>query len=137
MPSISGIFQKCMEASNSENKTEDHYNMALIVPQYVFDPATHDLVQPSGENEVSTILDHVSIQNGVCSIEDSDAVTNPSDTGCDVYNDASPHFIGDSRRIIDIYTALYENHAISNVIHLIRVCLIDRAAYWEFNPNWR
>ena len=71
------------------------------------------------------------------SIEDSDAVTNPSDTGYDVYNDASPHFIGDSRRIIDIYTALYENHTISNVIHLIRVCLIDRAAYWEFNPNWR
>lgn len=126
-----------MEVGNSENKSEDNYNMALIVPQYVFDPATHDLVQPSGENEVSTILDHVSIQNGVCSIEDSGAVTNPSDTGRDVYNDVSPHFIGDSRRIIDIYTALYENHAISNVIHLIGVCLIDCATYWEFNPNWR
>ena len=126
---MSGYFYNEMEICKSENITEDNYNMALIVPQYVFDPATHDLVQSSGENEVSNILDHVSIQNGVCSIEDSDAVTNPSETGHDVYNDSSPHFIGNSRSIIDIYTALYENHSISNVIHFIRVCLIDCAAY--------
>ena len=106
-----------MQVGDSENKSQKNGNLALIVPQYVFDPATHDLVKTSGENEVSSILDHVSIQNGVCSIEDSASVTNPSETAQDVYNDLSPHFIGDSRKIIDIYTALYENHSISNVLY--------------------
>ena len=110
-----------MQSGKIENKSKKIGNLALIVPQYVFDPTTHDLVQSSGETDVSTILDHVSIQNGVCSIEDSGAVANPSETGCDVYMDMSPHFVGDSRKIIDIYTALYENHSISNVIHFIFV----------------
>lgn len=104
-----------MSGENSSDRPKGSKNLALIVPQYTFDGKTHDLVKSTGTQELSSILNRVSIQNGICCIEDSDGNNNTPDLKDAVYEDTRPHFIGNSRRIIEIYKALYENQAISNV----------------------
>lgn len=109
------FFLETMSAENSSDRPKGSKDLALIVPQYTFDGKTHDLVKSTGTQELSSILNRVSIQNGICCIEDSDGNNNTPDLKDAVYEDTRPHFIGNSRRIIEIYKALYENQAISNV----------------------
>ena len=88
-------------------------NLALILPIYNYDPKTLQLVKKEGPSDVSRIVSHVEMKNGVCTLENGDQGVSTNDEVNSLQQ--IPDFLGQSSSLVNIFTALYENRAFSQV----------------------
>ena len=88
-------------------------NLALMLPIYNYDPRTLQLVKKEGVSDVSRIVSHVEMRNGVCTLENGDQTVSYRDDVDSLQQ--IPDFLGRSSSLINIFTALYENRAFSQV----------------------
>lgn len=92
-------------------------NLALILPIYNYDPKTLQLVKKEGVSDVSRIVSHVEMKNGVCTLENGDQEVAYRDEMDSLQQ--IPDFLGQSSALVNIFTALYENRAFSQVTYLL------------------
>ena len=88
-------------------------NLALILPIYNYDPKTLQLVKKEGVSDVSRIVSRVEMKNGVCTLENGDQGVAANDEVDSLQQ--VPDFLGRSSSLVNIFTALYENRAFSQV----------------------
>lgn len=103
----------------------DYSNLALIVPVYSYDPKTLQLVKRENSSDLTKIVSHVGIRNGVYTIEDADrseldtAVRSEMNAADSLIStdeaDRIPNFLGNAHSLVSIFTALYENRSFSHV----------------------
>ncbi|KAK8825491.1 hypothetical protein WA538_003186, partial [Blastocystis sp. DL] len=90
-------------------------NLALILPIYNYDPKTLQLVKKEGVSDVSRIVSRVEMKNGVCTLENGDQGVAANDEVDSLQQ--VPDFLGRSSSLVNIFAALYENRAFSQIIH--------------------
>lgn len=104
-----------------DNSEANNQNLALIIPQYTYDPHTAQLVQQSNSNSNDSIVNQVSFKNGTCLIDDGDSkeiveFSNPNDHSEIASN---VHFLGNANDFASLSTLLYQDKTISYVSYLI------------------
>lgn len=92
-------------------------NLALIIPQYTYDPHSAQLVQQSNSNSNDSIVNQVSFKNGTCLVDDGDSkeiveFSNPNDHS---EISSNVHFLGNANSFASLSTLLYQDKAISCV----------------------
>ena len=109
--------------------------MALIVPLYVLDPQTSQLVKIKDNDDLNRLVSNVSFQNGVCSIEDTDLEDlTISDTQPPISTlDSNNLFFGNVHDLTELFSALYENRPISHVSILSSAVISDYSIFWKLD----
>lgn len=106
-----------MEQSNSLKESTNNSNLAIIIPQYNYDPQTSQFIQSSDSQAYDNIVNRVSFQNGVCQIADGNSEdlsnSNTSIQSSEIVSDV--HFLGNADDLANLSTSLYNNDSISYV----------------------
>ena len=121
-------------------------DLALIVPIYSYDSKTFQLVKRENSSDLTKIVSHVGLNNGVYTIEDADGTkldtavrsemnyANPMTSSDEA--DRIPNFLGNAHSLVSIFTALYENGAFSHV-SIETIFHLDYSQCGWFNYCWR
>ena len=106
-----------MEQSNSLKESTNNSNLAIIIPQYNYDPQTSQFIQSSDSQAYNNIVNRVSFQNGVCQIADGNSEdlsnSNTSIQSSEIVSNV--HFLGNADDLANLSTSLYNNDSISYV----------------------
>ena len=106
-----------MEQSNSLKESTNNSNLAIIIPQYNYDPQTLQFIQSSDSQAYDNIVNRVSFQNGVCQIADGNSEdlsnSNTSIQSSEIVSDV--HFLENADDLANLSTSLYNNDSISYV----------------------
>ena len=106
-----------MNADDTPVENVNEGQLALIVPQYTYDAKTFQLLRRKNNEEFDKIINRVSFRKDGYSITDADNedFCTPRD---EIDNDewtSRSHFVGNAKTLTELYTALYENRAFSQV----------------------
>ena len=106
-----------MEQSNSLKESTNNSNLAIIIPQYNYDPQTSQFIQSSDSQAYDNIVNRVSFKNGVCQIADGNSEdlsnSNTSIQSSEIVSDV--HFLGNADDLANLSTSLYNNDSVSYV----------------------
>ena len=106
-----------MNSDNTPVEPAEEGKLALIVPQYTYDAKTFQLLRRKNNEEFDKIINRVSFRKDGYSITDadSDEFYAPQDAIDDEEWASRSHFVGNAKTLTELYTALYENRAFSQV----------------------
>lgn len=91
----------------------DNTNLAIIIPQYHYDPQTSKLIEYSDSKEYNQIVKHVSFKNGSYLI--TDAASKDIVECCPSIDQSDVHFIGNVQDFTNLSASVYQNNSISYV----------------------
>ena len=96
---------------------EDTKNLALIIPHYNYDAQTSKLLSPNDVNRYKQITDHISFENGICSVAHAQSkdITEFIPMNGENRIESNTHVIGNIKGIADLSTSMYQNNSISYV----------------------
>ncbi|OAO16233.1 hypothetical protein AV274_2013 [Blastocystis sp. ATCC 50177/Nand II] len=110
-----------MNSDSTPVETAEEGKLALIVPQYTYDAKTFQLLRRKNNEEFDKIINRVSFRKDGYSITDadSDEFYAPQDAIDDEEWASRLHFVGNAKTLTELYTALYENRAFSQIIYSV------------------